>query len=88
MKSILRQKIASERIVYRDAQTYFSIFLDDNNRKPICRLYFNSTKKYFSTFDEFKNETKVELLSLDDIFNYVEILYMTVDNYERVKELV
>lgn len=88
VKSILRQKIASERIVYRDAQTYFSIFLDDNNRKPICRLYFNSTKKYFSTFDEFKNETKVELLSLDDIFNYVEILYMTVDNYERVKELV
>jgi hypothetical protein len=39
IKSILRQKIDLKRLSYRDAQTYFAVLLDDNNRKPICRLY-------------------------------------------------
>jgi hypothetical protein len=84
VKSILRQKIASNRIVYRDAQTYFSILLDDNNRKPICRLYFNSSKKFISTFDEAKKESKVEINSLDDIFNFADLLLKSVDNYEVI----
>jgi len=41
IKAILRQKIDSNRIFYRDTQTYFAILLDDNNRKTICRLYLN-----------------------------------------------
>lgn len=71
VKSILRPVIDISRVVYRDAQTYFAILLDDNNRKPICRMYFNSiTKKYISTFDENKKETKHEITSLNDIYNY------------------
>ena len=42
VKSMLRSTLPAERITYRDAQTYFAIFCDDNNRKPICRLYFNN----------------------------------------------
>ena len=88
VKSVLRQKVDASRIVYRDMQTYFSIILDDNNRKPICRLYFNTAKKYIAIFDESKKELKNEISSLDDIFDYAEQLTSTVITYELVKELV
>lgn len=82
VKTILRQKVKPSRIVYRDAQSYFSILLDDNNRKTICRLYFNSSRKYIGTFDEHKRETKTELATVDDIFKFEEILRKTVDWYD------
>ena len=78
VKSILRQKTKADRIVYRDAQSYFAILLDDNNRKPICRLYLNGGKKYICTFDENKKETKTEIQTVDDIFNFAEILEKTI----------
>jgi hypothetical protein len=86
VKSILRQKVNSSRIVYRDAQSYFAILLDDNNRKTICRLYFGS-KKHIGIFDETKKEIKKELSSLDDIYNYSEELIKTIDSYDKSKDL-
>lgn len=83
IKTILRQKVEVSRITYRDAQSYFSVFLDDNNRKPICRLYFNTSKKYIGTIDESKKETKSEISSLDDIFNFSDALLKTVENLEK-----
>lgn len=85
VKTILRQKIKPGRIIYRDAQSYFAILLDDNNRKPICRLYMNSTKKYIGTFDEQKKETKTEIVTVDDIFQQADILYKTVAKYDGEK---
>jgi predicted type IV restriction endonuclease len=85
VKTILRKKIKPARIAYRDAQTYFAILLDDNNRKTICRLYFNGSRKYISTFDEQKKETKTEILTVDDIFKFEEILYKIVDWYDSEK---
>lgn len=74
VRAILRTKVSPERIVHRDAQSYFAILLDDNNRKPICRLNFNGQKKYIILFDENKKEIKHELGSLNDIFNHGEAL--------------
>jgi hypothetical protein len=85
VKSILRQKIDSSRIYYRDAQSYFSIILDDNNRKVICRLYLNGNKKSLGVFDEAKREVKHEVFSLDDIFKYSEQLIATTETYEKLK---
>jgi hypothetical protein len=86
VKTILRQKINAIRVSYRDAQSYFAILLDDNNRKTICRLYLNGTKKYFVTLDDQKKEVKNEINSLDDIFKYSETLLSIVDNYDKSKE--
>lgn len=85
VKTILRQAIPVGRIVYRDAQSYFAILLDDNNRKTICRLYFNSARKYLGLFDENKKETKVEILSLDDIFLHANALLNCVAAYDNKK---
>lgn len=86
VKSIIRQKVDLKRITYRDAQSYFTILFDDNNRKPICRLYFNGVKKYFVVLDDNKKEVKSEIKSLDDIYNHSETLLQIVDKYLNVKE--
>ena len=86
VKTILRQQITSTRVTFRDAQSYFAILLDDNNRKSICRLYLNGNKKFIGVFDEQKKETKIEITNLDDIFKQSETLNKTVEGYEKGKE--
>lgn len=81
VKTILRQSVDASRVVFRDAQTYMAILLDDNNRKTVCRLYLNGGKKYLGVFDDQKKETKYEILSIDDIFNYSASLKSMVDFY-------
>jgi len=83
VKSILRQKIDLKRIAYRDAQSYFAILLDDNNRKTICRLYLNGSKKFFVVLDENKKEVKTEIQVLDDIYNFSNKLFEIIDNYDK-----
>ena len=79
VKTILRQKISSDRISYRDAQSYCAILLDDNNRKTICRLYFNGAKKYFVMLDDQKKEIKNEINSIDEIFNFSDSLFNVLE---------
>ena len=86
VKTILRQQIPASRIAYRDAQSYFSILLDDNNRKTICRLYLNGNKKFIGLFDEQKKESKTEILSLDDIFNHSTSILKTIEIYDKTNE--
>jgi len=86
VKTILRQKINATRVTYRDAQSYFAILLDDNNRKTICRLYLGGAKKFFVTLDDQKKEVKNEISSLDDIFKHSETLFKIVNNYDKSKE--
>lgn len=88
IKTILRQKVPVNRIFYRDALSYFAILLDDNNRKTLCRLYFNGNKKYMVTLDEQRKEVRHDLTSLDDIFNFSDALLGVLDNYEKLKEKV
>jgi len=85
VKTILRQKIPVSRIAYRDAQSYFAILLDDNNRKTICRLYFGGAKKYLAILDEQKKEIRHEINILDDLFNFSEVLLAVVEAYENGK---
>lgn len=86
IKSICRQKVAISRICYRDAQSYFAILLDDNNRKPICRFYLNSlSKKYIAFIDTDKKETKYEITTLDDIFSYADQLLSAVERWDKSK---
>lgn len=86
VKSILRKKVDVNRVNYRDAQSYFAILLDDNNRKPICRFYLDGVKKYIVTFDESKKEVKTEIAKLDDIYNHEVALLASIDNYNRIKD--
>lgn len=82
VKAILREVLPASRIAFRDTQSYFGVLLDDNNRKPICRLHFNSSNKYLEVFNQGKdNGEKKILTSLDNIYDYRNELLDTVKNY-------
>lgn len=51
VRAIVCVKVKVGRTAHRDQQSYFGILLDDNNRKPMCRLHYNGKKKYVSFFD-------------------------------------
>jgi hypothetical protein len=82
VKSILRELVDPKRIVHRDAQTYFAILLDDNNRKTICRLYLGN-KKYLVVLDDNKKEVRHDIVSVDDIYNYADLLKGAIEKLEN-----
>ena len=77
IKSILRTKISCNRIFFRDAQSYFAILLDDNNRRGICRLYLTGQKKYIGVFNSSRDEIKHEINTIDDIYNFSDSIIST-----------
>lgn len=83
VKSILRTKLDSTRICYRDFQNFFSVLLDDSIRQTICKLWFNSDKRFIGLLDENKKETKFEISKLDDIYNYSEQLIKVVERLTK-----
>jgi len=81
VKAIVCNVVPPSRIAYRDTKSYFGVLLDDNNRKPICRLHFNRSKKYVGLFDEEKNETRHVLDDLDGLYGHAEQLRETARRY-------
>ncbi|MBK6770308.1 MAG: type I restriction enzyme HsdR N-terminal domain-containing protein [Ardenticatenales bacterium] len=87
IKSIVRNAVAPSRVVMRDQNTYCGILLDNNNRKPLCRLWFNRAKKAVSLFDVTDEtgkaqEQKVAIDMLDDIYGLADRLLATAKRYE------
>lgn len=83
VRAIVRSSVNIKRIVGRDTQSYFGILLDDNNRKPICRLHFNRSQKYLGIFDPNKKEERHAISSVDDIFKFSDQLKNTALQYSN-----
>ena len=85
IKAILRELVESDRVVMRDKKNFCYILLDNTNRQPICRLYFNKTeKKYMTLYNENKDTQEVPVNSLDDIFKYADNFKRCVSSYITV----
>ena len=83
VKSLIRNTLPIERIYYRDFQQFFSVLADDSIRNTICRLYFNDeNNKQIGILDEEKKETRYNINSLDEIYNYSEQLIVAAKRYE------
>lgn len=83
VRAILREVVEVSRITHRDVKSYFGILLDDNNRKPICRLHFNTSQKYIGRFDAERKEERVPIGSVDDIYQNADALKTTIGYYEE-----
>ncbi|MCF8586820.1 restriction endonuclease, partial [Enterobacter asburiae] len=81
VKAITRAVLEAPRITHRDTKSYFGVLVDDNNRKPLCRLHFNRTQKYIGLFDIEKNETRHPITTVDDIYSFADILKATAALY-------
>ncbi len=81
VKSIVRSVIDVKRVVMRDTQSYCGILIDDNNRKPVCRLHFNRDNKYLGIIDENKKENRIPIETIDDIYSYADELIDSAKRY-------
>jgi predicted type IV restriction endonuclease len=82
VKSLLRDIVDPNRITHRDTQSYMGILLDNNNRKPLARLHFNRTQKYLGIFDEKRQEERLPIQNLDEIYQHAEKMRRVFAFYE------
>ena len=82
VKAIVAGTLPASRVAMRDGKSYCAVLIDNNNRRPLCRLRFNSkTKKYLGIFDEEKNETKFELSSMESLYDHADALRTSAARY-------
>jgi predicted type IV restriction endonuclease len=81
VQAIVCSEVFANRVIGRDSKTYFAVLLDNNNRKPIARLWFNRKQKYLGVFDANKAETRLPIGVSEDIYRYADQLRATVRSY-------
>lgn len=80
IKAIACAEVDPARVTMRDAKSYCAIFLDDNNRRPIARLYFNTKQKHIGIFDGKHETKKYDIDSLNEIYLHSEEIRTQVSN--------
>jgi len=83
VKSILMGTVDSDRVVIRDAVNYCSVLLDDSNRNPLIRFYFNDPDKMrIELYDDQKKRIPHDIVKVDDILFHAEAIRATALRYE------
>ncbi len=83
VRAIAAKVVNPKRIVMRDAKSYCAILLDDNNRKSVARLHFNSpTVRHFGTFSG-KDETRYLIADPADIYQYADSILARLVELEK-----
>lgn len=82
VKAILHDVVDPSKVVMKDAKSYCAILYENNNRRPICRLYFDSKQKYIGIFNnKDRQETKIAINSIQELFKLGDQLKATVATY-------
>jgi predicted type IV restriction endonuclease len=87
VKSIVREVVDPGRVFMRDTQSYCGILLDDNNRKPLCRLFLGTGQKRLVLFDAQRQPVRHPIQSVNDIYLHAEALKSTAISYDRAGEM-
>jgi hypothetical protein len=81
VRAILREVVDPKKVTIRDAKSYCAVLFDDNNRKPICRMRFNGQKKMLGLFNDKREEERVLLDDLSDIYIHSDRLRQMALSY-------
>jgi len=82
VRAIGARAASVDRITMRDAKSYCSVFVDDNNRKPVCRFYFNAkNSKSVGIFSASKEEERHTISDLNDLYRFTEEIQATISSY-------
>lgn len=82
VRSILHAHVDPRRIVMRDVRSYCGILLDDNNRKPICRVYLHRRQPSIGLFDaDDRKEERVAIEDVAQIYSLSDRLLKTLSHY-------
>ncbi len=67
-------EVPSADITMRDAKSYCAILYQDNNRKPIARLYFDRKVPRIGIFNAARQEEFFDLGSVEGIYDHSDLL--------------
>lgn len=85
IKAIACEVVSPDRIAIRDAKTLCAILFDDNNRKPLARLLFNTSKLSVVFFDG-PQEERIFIDKVSDIFAYKNRILATISKYTATEQ--
>lgn len=80
VRAIVHSVIQASRINLRDSKSYCAVLVDDNNRKPLCRMHFNRKQWYIGFFDG-EQEERVAISNLTELYDYSDRLRKTAEKY-------
>ena len=86
VKGIAQEVVQAERVFMRDYRNYSAIMLDDNRRKPLCRLRLDGRQMQIGLFDGSRVgghlvEQQHNIESLNDIYNHANQIRETARRY-------
>lgn len=70
VRAILAQVVDPKRVFLKDTRSYCGVLLDHNVRKPLCRFLFNNKQTTLILLDKERNEKRISLESIVDIYKY------------------
>lgn len=68
VRAILSQVVDPKRVFLKDTRSYCGVLLDYNVRKPLCRFLFNNKQKSLILLDKERNEKRLSLENVVDIY--------------------
>ncbi|MDR0284970.1 MAG: type I restriction enzyme HsdR N-terminal domain-containing protein [Propionibacteriaceae bacterium] len=86
VKSYCLSVVAGSRLAYRDGLHYMSVLVDDNNRKPVVRLYLNNPKQrrvgvFAPDGAGGRTETLHDLTTIDDLQQFADDIRQAAQMY-------
>lgn len=81
---IASREVDRSRIVMRDQKTYCNVLLDNNNRKPLMRMWFNNPERLYVEFFDGVSPSKIPINSPCEVRHYASRLRVTARQYIRV----
>lgn len=81
IQAIGAEIVEPDRITMRDAKSYCSIFMDNNNRKPVCRFYFGKNKMSIAIYAP-DNESNFDIEKITDIYRHKDIIKKAIEQFQ------
>ena len=81
IKNMLKDVVSMNDITYKDNERYMAILYQNKTTRWICRLYFNSSKKFITIPDDNKKDVRIDIDSVYDIEKHKEKLITALNRY-------
>lgn len=81
IKNLLKDIVPIGEITYKDNERYMAILHKNKTTRWICRLFFNSSKKFITVPDDNKKDVRIDIDSVYDIEKHKDELIATLNRY-------
>lgn len=87
IRAILSEDTPVEDVTMRDAKSYCAILYQDNNRKPLCRLFFNNPERKAVMFFDDDAEERVPIQTVLELYSYSGRLKNALAKYRDPQQM-